>query len=543
MFTLLAALVLPIQGPAANPALSVGAVEPTPIRITMNNGSRFGSGDRVRVQVETTDDGYLVVLRVDTEGRIRVLFPIDPDLDPFVRGGRVYELRGRADRQTFLADEHNGTGVIYAAVSREPMKFRDYSAGDHWDYEVLRLSDRESDSEAELSRVVSRMTDNGRFDYDIVDYTVTGPYIASVGGAYPATVYGSYGGYDPYWNCLGCRWGYRPFGFGMSFGVGGRYSPFYDPWNYSSYYDPFFYDPYYYGYNSYRGGSYWRYPGQGLPYTVINLPRPRIPNTEYGLRSRVRPIIPVLGGDLTRQARTGAAGGRTAQGGNADRPTAGRYAGDRARQPATRPPSGSSEPTRSSSPPQRVDRTPPSSSGSGAASSGSSGSTGTRSRPRGGGDAQQVTSAPARVDRPSPSSGGFGSASSGSSGGAGTRARSRGGDAQDVMPTPPASINRRSDEPRPVFREPPRQQPMTPMTRDNSRPDSPRPVYRDPPRMERSSPPQQSSPSRVERSSPPQQSAPRVERSAPPPQQSAPARTSGGSTSSPPRSRQGGGGH
>ena len=503
MFTLLAALVLPIQGPAANPALAVGPGESTPIRITMNNGSRFGSGDRVRVQVETADDGYLVVLRVDTEGRIRVLFPIDPDLDPFVRGGRGYELRGRADRQTFLADEHNGTGVIYAAVSREPMKFRDYSVGDHWDYEVLRLSDSESDPEAELSRVVSRMTDNGRFDYDVVDYTVTGPYIASVGGAYPTAISGGgYGfGYDPYWNCLGCRWGYRPFGFGMSFGVGGRYSPFYDPWGYSNYYDPFFYDPYYYGYGYYNyPGSYWRYPGQSLPYTVINLPRPRIPSTEYGVRSRVRPIIPVLGGDLTRQARTGAANGRPAQGGNADRPTAGRYAGDRARQPATRSPSSSSGPTRSSSPPQRVDRTPPSSSGSGAASSGSSGSSGTRSRTRGGGEVQEVVTAP------------------------------------------PVSINRRSDEPRPVFREPPRMQPVTPTTRDNPRPDSPRPVYREPPRVERSSPPPQSMPSRVERSSPPQQSAPRVERSSPPPQQSAPARTSGGSTSSPPRSRQGGGG-
>jgi len=497
MFTLLAALVFPIQGPAATIAPSAGVVEPTSIRITLNNGSRFGSGDRVRVQVEAGDDGYLIVLRVDTEGHIRVLFPIDPDLDPFVRGGRSYELRGRADRQTFLADDHNGTGVIYAAISREPMKFRDYSVGGHWDYDALRLSDSESDPEAELSRFVSRMTDNGHFDYDVVNYTVTGPYIASVGGAYPATVNGGgYGfGYDPYWNCLGCRWGYRPFGFGMGGGFGGRYSPFYDPWNYGSYYDPFSYDPYYYGYYSYPG-SYWRYPGQSLPYTVVNLPRPHIPSTEYGVRSRVRPVIPVLGGDLTRQARTGAVGGRSAQGGNSDRPTAGTNVGDRARQPAVRPPSGSAAPPRSSSPPQRVDRTPPPSSGS-SGGTGSSGSTGTRSRTRGGGDAQEVIS------------------------------------------TPPVSINRRSDEPRPVFREPPRLQPVTPATRDNSpRPDSPRPVYREPPRVERSSPPQQSAP--------PQRSAPQpqVERSAPPPQHSEPARTSGGSsTSSPPRSRQGGGGH
>lgn len=519
MFTLLAALLSPIQGPSATPVSSPVVDEATPIRITLNGGSRFGSGDRVRVQVETSDDGYLVVLRVDTDGHIRVLFPIDPDLDPFVRGGRLYELRGRADRQTFLADERNGTGVIYAAVSREPMRFRDFALGTHWDYEVLRLRDSESDPESELSQFVTRMTDNGRFDYDIVNYTVTGPYIASVGGAYP-TVYGSYAGsygvgYDPYWNCLSCRrWGYNSFGFGVSIGFGGgRYSPFYDPWNYG-YYDPFFYDPYYYGsgygrgYNSYPG-SYWRYPGQSYPYTVVNLPRPRIPATDYGIRSRVRPTIPVLAGDLTRPGRSGALGGGNSTGRNTDRPTAGTNVGNRARQPAVRPPSRSSEPARSpAKAPTQVNRTPPSSSGSGAVSRGSS----------------------------------SGSSSSGSST-AGTRSRSRGGgDAQQqVTPTPPVSINRGSDNPRPVFREPPRPQTVTPTSRDNSRQaSSPRPVYREPPRQQQNSPARASAP--VVRSSP-RPSSPPVVRSSPPPSSSPPARTSGGSSTTPPRSRQGGGGH
>lgn len=493
MFALLAALILPISGPAANPARSLVASDVPPIRITLIGGTQFGSGDRVRVQVQTTDDGYLVVLRVDTDGHIRVLFPIDPDLDPFIRGGRAYELRGRADRQTFLADEHNGTGVIYAAVSREPMRFRDFSMGSHWDYDALRLGDSESDPEAELSRFVTRMTDNGHFDYDIVNYTVTGPYIASVGGAYP-TVYGNYGyggafgnGYDQYWNCLSCRWGYNSYGFGMNFGFGGgRYSPFYDPWNY----DPFFYDPSYYGFGYYSyPGSYWRYPGQSLPYTVINLPRPQIPSTAYGVRSRVRPTIPVPAGDLTRLGRSGAPGSGASVGSRGGTPNAGTYVGDRARERAVRQPSSSSQPSRAPASAPRVDRTPPPSSGAGANRGGSSGaaSSGTRSRSRGGVDEQQVTSAA------------------------------------------PMSINRRTNEPRPVFREPPRPQPTAiPSTRDYGRQDAPRPVYREPPR-----------------SSPAPSSAPSASRSAPPPSApvSAPARTSGGSApSAPARSRQGGGG-
>jgi hypothetical protein len=510
MIALLAALLLPLQGEAASTtALPQQTAEPTPIRINLMGGARYGSGDRVRVQVETADDGYLVVLRVDTDGRIRVLFPIDPDLDPFVRGGKTYELRGRADRQTFLADEHNGTGTIYAAVSHDPLKLRDFTTGDHWDYDALRLRDSADDPEAELSRIVARMTDNRHFDYDILDYTVIGPYIGAVGGAYPTTYGTNTGslGYDPYYNCLSCRWGYRPIGWGISLGFGSRYSgSYYNPWGYDPY-DPFYYDPFYYGYNSYPG-SYWRYPGQGIPYTVINLPRPHVPTTPYAFRSRPRTPIPVMGGSLGNPSRLGGVGngstagrdgrdGRVGRDGAAQSP--GTRSGDRAREPASRSP----EPARSPSPPPRVDRQPPSSSGSGSSGAGSSGSAaGTRSRPRGGGESQ---------------------------------------DAQTMSPAQratPVSIDRRNDEPRPVFREPPRpQQVGTPaprengrqVPRENARPEpprqeQPRPVYREPPRVERSSPP----PAPVVRSSPP-----------PPPP--APAKTSGGS-SEPTRSRPRGGG-
>lgn len=498
MIALLAALTVPVAAPAPKPQPTADL---TPIRITMIGGPSYGSGDRVRVRVETADDGYLVVLRVDTDGHIRVLFPIDPDLDPFVRGGKTYELRGRADRQTFLADDHNGTGVIYAAVSREPMRFGDYALGDHWDYDALRLRDSSDDVESDLSRIVARMTDNSHFDYDIVNYGVTGPYIAAVGGAYP-TSYGSYynGGYDPYWDCLSCRWGDRPFNFGLSFGFGG-YNPYYNPWGYAGY-DPFFYDPYYYGYYNYPG-SYWRYPGQSYPITVVNLPRPHIPTTPYGFRSRVRPTIPGLGGNLAGPGRSSSLGGGSSAG-RAPVPTAGTYAGDRSRQPAVRPPTRNAEPPASASPPPRVDRTPPSSGGS--SSGGSSGSTGSRSRPRpGGGGGFDATTTPV---------------------------------GQRVAPV---TIDRSVDNmPRPIYRDPPRQQSTPQTTRDNPRVEVPRPVYREPPRMERSSPPPQTREApRVERSSPPP--AP-VVRSSPPPPPPAPARTGGGSSSAP-RSRPGGGGH
>src|SRR5207244_11310851 len=81
--------------------------------------------------------GYGVVLRADGGGRVRVLFPLDPTADDFVRGGNTLEVRGRGDREAFFIDEREGTGVVLAARSIAPFKFDEFVRGDHWAYRVL----------------------------------------------------------------------------------------------------------------------------------------------------------------------------------------------------------------------------------------------------------------------------------------------------------------------------------------------------------------------------------------------------------------------
>src|ERR1019366_2811174 len=171
MLTLLATLL--VATPVADTGSALGAATRTPaIQITLNNSGNFAPGGLVNVRVQTADDGYLIVFRVDGDGRIRVLFPLDPDLDAFVRGGREYELRGRADRSTFLADDRGGSGMVYAAISHEPYVVRDFSQNGHWDYDALRLRDSTTDAENDLTAIVARMTNRARFDYDAVGYRV-----------------------------------------------------------------------------------------------------------------------------------------------------------------------------------------------------------------------------------------------------------------------------------------------------------------------------------------------------------------------------------
>ena len=502
----------------AAPTVSVAPSLQAPLRITLNNGGDFTPGDRVRVQVESAEDGYLIVFRVDGDGRVRVLFPIDPDLDPFIRGGRRYELRGRAERETFLADDRTGNGLVYAALAQEPCDFRRYASDDHWDYNAIRLSAWDADAEPELTDLVKRMAGSGRFTYDVLGYRVHGgAYISGGVGIVSPAGYGS-PFYDPYWSCLACGYGVRQSGVNIRVGIGGGwdlYDPWgrYDPW----YYDPYRYSRYGYGYGYGYGGYYdpwdWRYPGQYRPITVINLPRPQIPNTAYGYRARPRGTeAGGLAPDLTRVVR-----GNTRP--DATPPSNGGRARGRDDQP-TRVTPRPNEPQRqdrtqgsTGSQPDRGTSRPPASSPP-ASSPPPASSGGTRARPRPGGGDELVT-APTQSMAPQ---------------------MDRRGDVRPVVAPVVEQSRRASEEPTPVFREPFRARPDVNASRgeasraepQRTEPSRSQPVYREPPRAEpsRSEParaersraePSRAEPQRVERQAPPQRAEPqRVERQAPP---------------------------
>src|SRR6266511_5093936 len=83
-------------------ALALAVLAPTgdpPIRVKISDDV-FIRGERARVRVKTTESGYLLVLRADAQGRIRVLFPLEPGDDQAIRGGKEVEIRGRGGRES-----------------------------------------------------------------------------------------------------------------------------------------------------------------------------------------------------------------------------------------------------------------------------------------------------------------------------------------------------------------------------------------------------------------------------------------------------------
>lgn len=265
---------------AAEPASAVTAQD-APVRITLNNDRRFVRGDRAKVKVEVENDGYLLVLHADPDGQLRVLFPLDPADDNFVRGDRTYEIRGRGDREAFTVDVSSGEGAIYAAISASPFRFAEFVVNDHWDYRALSDRDLPENPEPELSDLARRMIGGGRFEYDYLTYNVYRRDDVAYGGTtvvYRNTYIDPFCGNDYYFRYDCDPYYYRPRSSVLiSFGYPYRYA-FRDPYYYGGY-DPF-YDPYYYGrryYDPYPGRYYGRPVGvfPVYPYRPYSPYRPR----------------------------------------------------------------------------------------------------------------------------------------------------------------------------------------------------------------------------------------------------------------------------
>ena len=262
---------------AVSPAdASILAQTQAPIQVWLNKRGDVDRGDRVRVYARTEGDGYLLVLHAEPDGRIRVLVPIDPFEDNYVRGGRDMEIRGRGDREAFRIYESQGVGTVYAAYSRDPFRVDAFIRGDHWDYRLFdtwRLND-ELDPEAELTALVQEMAGGGSFSYDLTHYYV-GERVADRSVYYGSGYHGSSYYYPSSWH-FSLGWGWSPW-WSVGYGWGSYWDPWYayDPWGYSwryrswrpyYWYSGYYYPQYYYYPRTYVGYGYSSYYYAGNRY-------------------------------------------------------------------------------------------------------------------------------------------------------------------------------------------------------------------------------------------------------------------------------------
>ena len=148
-----------------------------PVRVWLGSSSVLTRGAPVRVYVQATQDGNLIVLHRRTDGRIEVLFPSKPSEDPFVRTG-TYEIQATPSRVAFVVAEPDGSGLVLAALAPRAYRFDEFVRAAAWDPDALAPSWDGSDGEGVLSDIVQRMLGDGYFNYDIATYTVAPPVYA-----------------------------------------------------------------------------------------------------------------------------------------------------------------------------------------------------------------------------------------------------------------------------------------------------------------------------------------------------------------------------
>ncbi len=219
MFTPLLLLAASAVTPS-QPAALTATADP-PIRVWFNSDGDYAQGDRAKVYTKAAENGYLLVLRADATGRVRVLFPIGPQDDQSIAQGKKYELKGRGGREAFVADAMNGHGTVLAAVSETPFKVDGFIRDGHWDTDALSTDQVRNDPEVGLLSLVQEMkpAGNGSFKYDVATYVVSERYDRD---RYPYTApYGGYGG-----------WGYDPWWGPGRLGYGFYYRPWYGPWRF-----------------------------------------------------------------------------------------------------------------------------------------------------------------------------------------------------------------------------------------------------------------------------------------------------------------------
>lgn len=240
--------------------LSVALVAPlgvddVPVRIRLNH-EQLEVGDRARVYIRTARDGFLVILHADPQGRVRVLFPIDPDADNFVRGGRELELRSRSDREALQMDAE-GSGTVLAAYSLDAFNFDELTRNGHWDFLALGGPDEQvkNDPLAGLLEIVNNMARENPFDYDFATY--------SVGSVRYAWGHGR----PDYHSHIGIH-----FGFGHPFWYGG----FAYGYPYYAYGYPYY--PYGWGYG--YGYPIYRTPVHTAGFGEFNRKEPTLPRFE-----------------------------------------------------------------------------------------------------------------------------------------------------------------------------------------------------------------------------------------------------------------------
>src|SRR5437762_1753002 len=209
MLTHIALLALTISGPTAHAATRPhGYYKPRVEVWTAKGDNPFFRGDGARVYLRADQDAYVTLFRVDTDGRVRVLFPRNPWEDNFVRGGQEFEVQSYSSSYAFSVDDYPGVGYLFAVAAADPFVYDPIETGDHWDYRVIADGRVRGDPYVALTDLAGRIlpANDSDWDYDMVPYYVERHYDYPRFLCYDCHAYAIWSSWDPYaYSCVRFR--------------------------------------------------------------------------------------------------------------------------------------------------------------------------------------------------------------------------------------------------------------------------------------------------------------------------------------------------
>jgi hypothetical protein len=156
------------RGPAPAPLVHEWTLRHTRrpgIRLWIAGSDVFRRGERARVQYRTERDAYVTLFRVDTDGRIEVLFPTHPFDDNFARGGRMYTASAYG-HDAFVVDEYPGVGYVFGVASEAPFAYDAVANGERWNLRPIGYERIHGDPYTALEELVVRLLPPDYYDFD-----------------------------------------------------------------------------------------------------------------------------------------------------------------------------------------------------------------------------------------------------------------------------------------------------------------------------------------------------------------------------------------
>ncbi len=158
----------------------------------------YRQGDVARVYLRAEQPAHVAVFRVDTDGRIRVLFPREPWGDTWVRDAREREIGAGQSGRSFVVDDDPGISYLFAVASPRPVEFGEIARGDHWDYRAVEGGRISGDPYVALADLAARIASGDDYDYDVNPYYVDRRYEYPRFACYDCHAYAKYDDWDPY---------------------------------------------------------------------------------------------------------------------------------------------------------------------------------------------------------------------------------------------------------------------------------------------------------------------------------------------------------